>query len=382
MATTTYLWDPFDDNVVSEHDGTTETAYTHEPGQYGDLISQRDGTSSKFYHFDARGDTREITDESENVTDTRTYDAWGNVIASTGSTPTPYQFVGKLGYAFDATLDQYYVRARWYQQQVGRWMSEDPLGIRAGLKIYSYGFASPIIGADPSGLWPLCQTEVCNTGPRQHAGEGHYVLRVEVVGVSGDRCGTAGQEVRFHMRESHIDPKTQKCIGYAEQELTAIDPRRMRFGDIVTRGCSAPQVRTFRVGPNRCWVADYKWTCPITCDEQTSSCQPANSGLSVYNPRLLELPKGERPQVSMLVHIMRANVAVSFSEQCPCVLSGCNIDSSIDWIGWTHIFAVNKEGIPEGAVDIERDRITGGWWYRLTTGSVECEGDFSWVWRL
>ena len=103
-----------------------KTVYTHEPGQYGDLISQHDGTSSKFYHFDARGDTREITDESENVTDTRTYDAWGNVVASTGSTPTPYQFVGKLGYAFDSALDQYYIRARWYTPPSGRWETFDP----------------------------------------------------------------------------------------------------------------------------------------------------------------------------------------------------------------------------------------------------------------
>ena len=123
---------------------------TPTPGQYGDLISQNDGTSSK-YHFDARGDTREITDEAENVTDTRTYDAWGNVVASTGSTPTPYQFVGKLGYAFDATLDHYYVRARWYQQQIGRWMSQDPMGFVDGVNRFVYGMRNLIRLVDPSG---------------------------------------------------------------------------------------------------------------------------------------------------------------------------------------------------------------------------------------
>ena len=65
MVTTTYRWDPFDDNVICEDDGTTKTVYTYEPGPYGDLISQHDGTESKFYHFDGQGNTREITDESK-----------------------------------------------------------------------------------------------------------------------------------------------------------------------------------------------------------------------------------------------------------------------------------------------------------------------------
>ncbi len=106
MTTTTYLWDTVSDNILEEDDGTTTTVYTNEPTEFGDLISQNDGTDTNFYHFDARGDTRELTDVSETVTDTKLYDAWGNVIDSTGSTAMPFQFGGKLGYVFDGVLQE------------------------------------------------------------------------------------------------------------------------------------------------------------------------------------------------------------------------------------------------------------------------------------
>ncbi|MCA9038478.1 MAG: hypothetical protein KDA91_25305, partial [Planctomycetaceae bacterium] len=88
-----------------------------------DLLSQSDGTNTRFYHFDARGDTRQLTDESETVTDSWTYDAWGNILSRTGTTPTPFQFVGKLGYQYDALIELNYLRARWYETAMGRWES-------------------------------------------------------------------------------------------------------------------------------------------------------------------------------------------------------------------------------------------------------------------
>ncbi|MCA9038290.1 MAG: hypothetical protein KDA91_24360 [Planctomycetaceae bacterium] len=94
MTLTTYQWDPVTDQLLSEDDGTTRTDYTHEPNLYGDLLSQTDGTNTHFYHFDARGDTRQLTDETEAVTDSWTYDAWGNIIGSTGSQATRYLFQG------------------------------------------------------------------------------------------------------------------------------------------------------------------------------------------------------------------------------------------------------------------------------------------------
>ena len=58
-------------------------------------LRERRGTTSKFYHGDALGSTRGITNTSQAVTDTVLYDAFGMTISRTGTTPTPFGFVGK-----------------------------------------------------------------------------------------------------------------------------------------------------------------------------------------------------------------------------------------------------------------------------------------------
>jgi RHS repeat-associated protein len=128
MAKTTYMWDELSDNVAAEYDdGVLSAAYTHESDLYGNLLSQNRNGVTSYYHYDGRGDTVALTDDSGNVTDTKEYDAWGNVIASTGSTVTPYQFIGRQGYQSDAITRGYYARNRQYWPQASRWLSWDML---------------------------------------------------------------------------------------------------------------------------------------------------------------------------------------------------------------------------------------------------------------
>ena|GEM_PF-3860378 len=58
-------------------------------------LSERRGTTSKFYHGDALGSTRGITSSSQSVTDTVLYDGFGMTVSRTGTTPTPFGFVAK-----------------------------------------------------------------------------------------------------------------------------------------------------------------------------------------------------------------------------------------------------------------------------------------------
>ena len=80
MPKTTYMWDELSDNVAAEfEDGLLSVAYTHAPGLYGNLLSQNRNGVTSYYHYDGRGDTVALTDDTGNVTDTKEYDAWGNV---------------------------------------------------------------------------------------------------------------------------------------------------------------------------------------------------------------------------------------------------------------------------------------------------------------
>ena len=122
---------------------------------YGlDLISQERGNADSYYLVDGLGSTRGLTDASGVVTDTYTYDAFGNLIASGGNIENDYLFAGEQ---FDEDLGQYYLRDRYYNPSVGRFTRVDTYQGRRSDPMsrhdYLYTHANPVNYIDPSGLY-------------------------------------------------------------------------------------------------------------------------------------------------------------------------------------------------------------------------------------
>jgi len=149
-----YIWDDEDDVVLMEKDenGATTAVYTHEPGLHGELISQRRGETTSYYHYDGLGSTVALTNASEEVTDTFRYRAYGDPIVRTGTTENPFRWVGSLGYYWDEELGQYYVRARHYDPGLACWLSVDPIGYRGkDFNLRRYVRNNPLTFVDLSG---------------------------------------------------------------------------------------------------------------------------------------------------------------------------------------------------------------------------------------
>jgi RHS repeat-associated protein len=104
------------------------------------------GTTS-YYGYDAHGDVRYLMDSTGAVTDTYDYDAFGNLVGSTGTTPNVYRYQGE---AFDSETGLYYMRARYYDPTVGRFLNVDPM-TDEGEHPYTYAGADPVTGHDPTG---------------------------------------------------------------------------------------------------------------------------------------------------------------------------------------------------------------------------------------
>jgi RHS repeat-associated protein len=155
MTVTQYVWDQ--DNILYETDGNdaVNAEYTYSPEQYGELISEyRDGETYTHY-YDAQGSTLAMTDETGHVTDRFTFNAWGEEIARTGTTETPWRWVGAVGYCFDAS-SSYCIRRRYFAPSIARWLSIDPIAL-SPIFAYSYVSNQPLVAIDPSGLWKMIE---------------------------------------------------------------------------------------------------------------------------------------------------------------------------------------------------------------------------------
>jgi len=147
------VWDG--DNILIEADsgGSTVARYTMAPEVYGELLAQRRGANSSFYHCDALGSARILTNAAQTATDTADYRAFGALNASTGSTANPFGWLGRIGYYRQPDTSDYWVRARVYRPQTARWVSRD--ASEEGVDWYSYAHGNPTVNSDPSGFWTL-----------------------------------------------------------------------------------------------------------------------------------------------------------------------------------------------------------------------------------
>ena len=138
--------------VIAEYSSSGSSVVQYLYGD--DLIQQERVGSIAYYHYDGTNSTRFLTDASGNLTDSYQYEGFGVLAASTGITPNSYLFTGEQ---FDANLGFYYLRARYYAPEDGRFITKDPFQGNnidpQSLHKYLYANANPLNVIDPSGLW-------------------------------------------------------------------------------------------------------------------------------------------------------------------------------------------------------------------------------------
>jgi RHS repeat-associated protein len=155
---TRYIVDPLGSRVLAEtNEGGTITAYY----VYGlGLISKITPTGQTYYyHYDGLGSTIAITNTAGTIVNKYAYDTYGKVLSQTEAIPNPFKYVGKFGVMDDGN-GLLYMRARYYDTAVGRFISKDPIGFAGGdLNLYAYVGNNPIRYMDPKGTGK-CEDEL------------------------------------------------------------------------------------------------------------------------------------------------------------------------------------------------------------------------------
>jgi RHS repeat-associated protein len=187
-GTSIYAYDG--ENLVEETNSSgaavaryTQTQYIDEP-----LVMLRSGTTS-YYQADGLGSLTSLSNASGALTNTYAYDSFGNLVASSGSIVNNIRYTGR---EFDTETNLYYYRARYYDPQDGRFLSEDPIAFRGGGNFYPYALGQPLKYTDPRGQIPL---------PLITAGIG------AVAGGLGDLGGQVIGNIRNGRPISNIDMK-------------------------------------------------------------------------------------------------------------------------------------------------------------------------------
>ncbi len=152
--TTTLLYD--ENNIVEELSGSTATATLLTGLGVDETYSRTDSFGPRYLLSELLGSTIALTDAAGVIQTQYTYDPFGNTTSSGAASSNPFQFTGREN---DGT-GLYFYRARYYNPNIGRFISEDPLGFKGGINVYSYAENNPITHTDPLGL-ASCKQPPC-----------------------------------------------------------------------------------------------------------------------------------------------------------------------------------------------------------------------------
>lgn len=153
--TTHFIWDG--NRLLSETRGNQTKTYLYEQDGFVP-VAQLDNDAIQYYHTDHLGTPRELTNPKGEIVWEETYTTWGNTVqkswqpvrtqANMELQAQPLRFQGQY---FDTETGLHYNRFRYYDPDIGRFVTQDPIGTLGGVNLYQY-VDNPLNWIDPLGL--------------------------------------------------------------------------------------------------------------------------------------------------------------------------------------------------------------------------------------
>ncbi len=215
------------DDLFAELDSSyaVQAEYTYYPGVDRPHSVRRAG-SMYYYVTDHPGNVVGLVDSAGTLRNEYRYDAFGL------SEYTSETIANGLAYAareLDSETGLYFNRARYYDPGLGRFISEDPIGLEGGINVYAYADNDPISNVDPYGL------ECVRWGPWE------LVLITEDVTIYERRCEVEGLATVIISEKAPINPV------YTPSDFAGLGPsKNYTPGDWLTIGFA---VSTPTLGP-------------------------------------------------------------------------------------------------------------------------------------
>jgi RHS repeat-associated protein len=151
-SSTRYVYDGQD--ILLEYDGTNTFVARYNHGGQVDqpLVLQKGGVGFFYYHSNHQGSITHLTDSSGTIANSYVYDSYGRRLNVAESVLQPYSYTGR---EYDVESGLYFSRARYFDANTGRFLTKDPLRLRAGdQNFYRYVRNNPLNLNDPFGFFP------------------------------------------------------------------------------------------------------------------------------------------------------------------------------------------------------------------------------------
>jgi RHS repeat-associated protein len=146
-----YVYDGDNIALVFDGSGNQKERFLHGTGVDSVIAQENADGQVKWALSDNQGTVRDVIDSNGNVLNHLVYDSFGKVIGETN--PAVNFRFGYTGQELDPETGNYNYGRRFYDPNVGRFISEDPTGFNAGdANLYRYVRNNPINFVDPFGL--------------------------------------------------------------------------------------------------------------------------------------------------------------------------------------------------------------------------------------
>jgi len=220
-VTTNYILDG--QSVVRETttDGKTRTYLNGPRGSEFCLETTSTGSKLRYYVYDGHGNvvgeadaTGKIVDSTGTEKTFRNYDVWGAVRNSTeaGQSLSKNKYCGSLGHTSEPDTGLIYMRARYYDPAIGRFISED--SAKDGGNWYAYAGNNPVGMVDADGhasFFDVYQADLAAGGVMVAIGY-YLVKRTEyatagyILGAGGVALGGVGAVIAIKMAQDKYGP--------------------------------------------------------------------------------------------------------------------------------------------------------------------------------
>jgi len=219
-----FLWQGL--RMLREESPGQSSLYLYEPDSYAPLarVDEKEGeVENKVYYFhtDQIGTPLEMTDAEGQIVWQAKYRAWGAVEKLVvNEVEQNLRFQGQY---FDVETGLHYNTFRYYDPEIGRFITQDPIGLLGGFNLYAYA-PSPTGWVDPYGLCKSSSSGAKGVNKATHDLErnGYKIVSEEVtmkVNGSRVRADIVAQDVHgnYHVFEvkhgSGGLTKNQKATG-------------------------------------------------------------------------------------------------------------------------------------------------------------------------